>query len=140
MNGVDSSILVYAMDPMTAEHEKAKRAFLSQESWALNPTVVHEAYHALVFRRGMLARDARSKLHVLVGDKRTKFLNITKTISLHSLDLASEFNMGGRDSLIVGCYLLGGMESVLTHDGDLLNLGKVRFRGRQIAFSDPIAK
>ena len=140
MNGIDSSILVYAMDPMTAEHDKTKRAIMALEDWALNPTVVHEVYHALVFKRGMLARDARSKLRVLISDRRTKFLNITKTISLYSLDLASEFNLGGRDSLIVGCYLHGGMESVLTHDSDLLNLGKVRFKGRQIAFVDPVAE
>ena len=139
MNGVDSSILVYAMDPLTAEHDRAKRAIVALGDWALNPTVVHEVYHALVFKRGMLPQDAKSKLRVLVNDRRTKFLNITKTISLYSLDLASEFNLGGRDSLIVGCYLHSGMVSVLTHDSDLLHLGKVRFNGRQIAFTDPIA-
>ena len=140
MKGIDSSILVYAMDPMTAEHIKAKRAVIALGDWALNPTVVHEVYHALVFKRRIFAQDAKSKLRVLMNDTRTKFLNITKAISLYSLELASEFNLGGRDSLIVGCYLHSGMESMLTHDSELLNLGIVRFRGRQITFADPIAE
>ena len=112
---------------------------LSLHDWAVNPTVVHEIYHTLVFKRGMEPTDAKSKLKALVRDKRTHFFNITKTVSLHSLDLASEFRIGGRDSLIVGCYMLKGVEAMLTHDTGLLRMKKVDFRGRQLAFSDPLA-
>lgn len=139
MNGIDSSILVYAMDPTTDEHSKAKDAVLTLQSWAINPTVVHEAYHTLAFKRNMSPNDAKSKLGVLVRDGRTHFLSITKTVSLYSLDLASAFDMGGRDSLIIGCYLRNGINEMLTHDKDLLNLKEVRFRGQQIAFTDPLA-
>jgi predicted nucleic acid-binding protein len=139
LNGIDSSILVYAMDPTTDEHAGARDAIIALDDWALTPTVVHEVYHTLVFRRGMLTKDAKSKLRVLISDGRTKFLNITKSISLYSLDLASEFKLGGRDSLIVGCFLRNGVEAVLTHDRGLLDLRRVRFRGRQITFMDPIA-
>lgn len=127
------------MDPTTDEHPTAKNAMLSLQNWAMNPTVVHEVYHTLVFKRGMVPSDAKSKLNALVRDPRTSFLNITKTISLYSLDLASEFNMGGRDSLIIGCYMHNGIEAMLTHDSDLLEIGKVTFRGRQVSFNDPLA-
>ncbi len=140
MNGIDSSVLVYALDPTTNEHIKARDAIMALQDWALTPTVVHEVYHTLAFKRGMLGKDAKLKLRVLISDRRTKFLNITKTISLYSLDLASELRLGGRDSLIVGCYLRNGMEAVLTHDKDLLELSEVRFRGRQMIFTDPIAE
>lgn len=140
MKGIDSSVLVYAMDPTTNEHAKARDAIMALEDWALTPTVVHEVYHTLAFRRGMLLEAAKLKLRTLINDRRTKFLNITKTISLYSLDLASEFKLGGRDSLIVGCYLRNGMEAVLTHDRDLLKLSEVKFRDRQITFTDPIAE
>lgn len=140
MNGLDSSVVVYALDPTTAEHAKSMGAILGLEEWALTPTVVHEVYHTLVFRRGMRANDARSKLRALVGDGRTKFLNITKTVSLYSLDLASEFNLGGRDSLIAGCCLRNRVESLMTHDGELLKLGRVKFKGGTLAFIDPIGK
>lgn len=139
MNGIDSSILVYAMDPTTSEHRRARDSLLSLQSWAINPTVVHEVYHTLAFKRKMSPNDARSKLGIIVKDKRTNFLNITKTVSLYSLDLASEYEMGGRDSLIIGCYMRNGIETMLTRDKELLNLKKLRFRGRQITFADPLA-
>jgi len=81
--------------------------------------------------------DRRLKLRALVRDKRTIFLNLTKTISLYSLDLGPEFNLGGRDSLIVGCYMRNGMETMLTHDKELLKLKKLRFKAWEIAFVNP---
>ena len=139
MNGIDSSITVFALDPTASEHTKARDAIIRLHEWALTPTVVHEVYHSLVFKRGMSPKDARSKIRALVGDGRTNFINITRVISLYSLDLATEFRLGGRDSLIAGCYMRSGVESILTHDGDLLRLGKLRFKGRQVAFTDPLA-
>ena len=139
MKGVDSSILVYALDPETKEHSGAVRAVLSLQDWAVNPTVVHEIYHTLVFKRAMKPGDANLKIKTLLRDRRTHFFNITKTISLYSLDLASEFNMGGRDSLIIGCYMMNGLEGMLTHDGSILRIEKVDFRGRQITFHDPLS-
>ena len=139
LKGIDSSLLVYAMDPTTDEHTRARDAIVGLESWAVNPTVIHEAYHALVFKRKMAPGDARSKLTTLIRDRRTRFLNITRTVSLYAMDLAAEFSMGGRDSLIVGCYLHNALEAMYTHDGELLRRGKVAFRGQQIAFTDPLA-
>ena len=138
MNGLDSSIIVYALDPTTEEHEKSRDSVLSMRGWAINPTVVHEAYHTLVFKRGFSSTDARSKLDALVRDKRTTFLNLTKTISLYSMELASEFGLGGRDSLILGCYLRGGVEEVLTHDRELLRIGKLEYRDREVTLRDPL--
>lgn len=139
MNGIDSSVLVYALDPTTKDHVRARDSILSMQTWAINPTVVHEVYHTLAFKRSMGLRDAKSKLGALIRDGRTVFLNLTKTISLYSLDLASEFNLGGRDSLIVGCYLRNGMEAMFTHDRELLRLKRLRFEGREIVFTDPLA-
>jgi predicted nucleic acid-binding protein len=139
LNGIDSSILVCALDPTTDEHVKARDSILSTRAWAINPTVVHEVFHTLVFKRGMSPGDARLKVRALVRDKRTIFLNLTKTISLYSLDMGPEFNLGGRDSLIVGCYMRNGMETMLTHDKELLKHKKLRFKAREIAFVDPLA-
>jgi predicted nucleic acid-binding protein len=139
LKGIDSSILVYALDPQTKEHAMARDTVLSLQDWAINPTVVHEIYHTLVFKRGMEPNDAKSKLRAVVKDRRTHFFNITKAISLYSLDLASEFNIGGRDSLIIGCYMTNGAEGMLTHDASLLVIGRLNFRGRQMIFRDPLA-
>lgn len=139
MNGIDSSILVHALDPTTDEHVKARDSILSTQAWALNPTVVHESYHTLVFKRGMSPADGRLKLRTLVKDRRTVFFNLTKTVSLFSLDLGTKLNLGGRDALIVGCYLRNGIETMLTHDQDLLSLQSLRFKSREMKFVDPLA-
>lgn len=140
MNGIDSSVLVFAMDPTTSEHSIASKAILSLSGWALNPTVAHEVYHTLVFKRKMLPEDARTKLLVLINDRRSRFLNITKTVSLFSIDLAAEFNLGGRDALIVGCYMFNGAQAVLTHDRQLLRIESLEFRNRKISFVSPDAE
>ena len=137
---MDSSVLVYALDPATKEHGAAMEALLSLKDWAVNPTVVHEVYHTLVFKRGMKPDDAKSKLKAVMKDKRTLFFNITKTISLYSLDLASKFKMGGRDSLIVGCYMINRAEAILTHDAGLLGMNRLSFKGHQLSFQDPLGK
>jgi predicted nucleic acid-binding protein len=112
---------------------------LSLPNWAISPTVVHEVYQTLVYKRRMSTGDAGAKVGALVRDRRTTFLNMTRSISLYSLDLASKFGMGGRDSVIVGCYLRKGIETILTNDGELLNLKKVEFKGRKAAFVNPLA-
>ncbi len=139
MNGLDPSIVVYALDPTTEEHGKPKDSILSIQRWAVNATVVHEVYHTLVFKRGFSSADSRLKLGTLVRDSRTAFPNPTKAISLYSMELASEFDVGGRDSLILGCYLKGGIERVLTHDRELLRIGKLEYRGRGVILADPLA-
>jgi len=138
LNGIDSSILVFALDPDIEEHPEAMNAVMSTSDLAMNPTVIHETYHTLVFKRKMQPKDARSKLRTLIKEKKAHCFNITKTISLYSLDLASEFNLGGRDSLIIGCYLRNGVNIVLTHDKELLNISNLIFKGRKIEFRDPI--
>jgi len=52
LTGLDTNILCYALDPAYPEHKKLKNLLtnLSQENVvAINPTVLHETYHTLVF-------------------------------------------------------------------------------------------
>ncbi|MHB1909177.1 MAG: hypothetical protein ACYCQJ_09970 [Nitrososphaerales archaeon] len=77
---------------------------------------------------------------VLINDRRSHFLNITKKVSLFSIDLAAEFNLGGRDALIVGCYMFNGAQAVLTHDKQLLGIESLEFRNRKISFVSPGAE
>lgn len=101
--------------------------------------MVHETYHTLAFQRGISPADSRRKIVTLIRDRRTSFLNITKTASLVALDLAVMMNLGGRDSLILGTYLQGGIPEMYSHDQDMVKLGKVTIRGRSIRVSDPVA-
>jgi len=136
--GIDTNILVYALDPTFAEHERAKRALLAIDSRVVNATVIHETYHTLVFRRRMSPADSRTKIAEFLDDRRTGFVNLTRTVCLFALELASRMNLGGRDSLIIGSYLHDKIPEMYSHDEDLVGLGKVAMRGRAIRITDPV--
>jgi len=104
----------------------------------VNATVIHETYHTLVFRRKMSPFDSRRKIVEFLRDKRTSFINLTPTVSLFALDLAARMNLGGRDSLILACYLHNKVPEVYSHDEDLLNLTKVTAKGKSLRITDPI--
>ncbi len=126
------------MDPTFGKHKSARDAILALQNWAINPTVVHEAYHVLVFKRKISPSDAAIKIGSFVRNRRTKFLNITKSISLDSIRLAVESKLGGRDSLVIGCYVSNGVDEMLTHDGEILSLKEATLKGKTIRFADPL--
>ncbi len=138
MIGVDTNIVVYALGPTFPEHDEAKRAILSLDMWAVNAAVVHETYHTLVFHRKISPIDSRRKVVEFLADRRTNFVNLTRTVSMFALDLAAKMNLGGRDSLIVSCYLHNRIPEMYSHDKDLVKLGKVGLKGKTLRITDPI--
>jgi hypothetical protein len=66
--------------------------------------------------------DAVEKLTEFIKDDRTRFLNQTRLVSSFALALAERYNLGGRDSLIIGCYLYYGVSRIFTHDEEILKL------------------
>ncbi len=104
----------------------------------MNATVVHETYHALVFRRKISAADTRRKVVGFLNDGRTTFVNTIKAASLFSLTLAAKMNLGGRDSLIIGSYLHSRIGKMYSHDQDLVELRKVSAKGITFQITDPI--
>jgi len=78
--GIDTNILVYALDPICPEHTEAKKTLLSSERWAVNSTVIHECYHTLVFRRKISPIDSKLKIVETLKDSRTTFLNLTTRV------------------------------------------------------------
>ena len=138
MIGIDTNILVYALDPTCPEHAEAKQTILSSKGWAVNSTVVHECYHTLVFKRKIAPNDSKLKIVGILRDPRTTFLNLTRSASLLALDLATTMNLGGRDSLIIGSYLHKHVSEIYSHDDELTQLGEVSFKGRHAHIIDPI--
>ena len=50
--GLDTNIVCYMLDPSFPEHTAAGRvlrSLSSQSTGAINPTVLHESYHTLVY-------------------------------------------------------------------------------------------
>jgi len=136
--GLDTNILVYALDPTFSEHDQAKRAVISSGGCAVNSTVIHETYHTLVYRRRIAPADSKRKIVGLLRDRRVVFINLTKTVSLVALDLGAKMKLGGRDSLIVGCYLHNRIPEMYSHDEDMLRLRQVSAKGNTIRITDPV--
>jgi len=139
--GLDTNILCYAMDPSFPEHGKLRNLLLhlSQEfTVAVNPTVVHETYHTLVFRQKWLPDEAGRRLTMLLRHPFIKFYNQTKTVSVIALRLAEKHALGGRDALIIGNYLANRVPNLYTHDDDLLKLEEMTWKSYTMKFIDPL--
>ena len=62
--GLDTNIICYSLDDAYPEHEKLKNLLLDlspENKVAVNPTVIHEAYHVLVFTQKWLAARSRRR-------------------------------------------------------------------------------
>jgi predicted nucleic acid-binding protein len=141
LTGLDTNVLSYALDPAFTEHQKASSIVrnISREFLiAINPTVIHETYHTLVYKQKWLREDATYRLGLLLRQKNLVFFNQTKSISRNAMYLANKYELGGRDSLILSNYLLNDVTEMFTHDHKLAKLGKVASKDKILQLSDPI--
>jgi len=140
---LDTNILCYALDPLYPEHSKLRDLLLnlSQDfTVAVNPTVIHETYHTLVFRQKWLPEDAGKRLTMLMKHPFVEFYNQTKTVSLIGLRLAESHRLGGRDALVIANYIANKTPTLYTHDADLLELGEITWKGFKMMIMDPLTK
>ena len=137
---LDSNIIVYMLDPVYPEHVYCQYVSKLSKDFILciNPTVVHEAYHTLVYGQKWTRKDARRKLEALIKHPYTLFYNQTRRITLEALRIAEKYGLGGRDSLIITNYLLNNVRTMHTHDEEIKGIGEVEWRRWKIKFEDPI--
>lgn len=139
--GLDTNILCYAMDPAFPEHPRAA-SILKQISRnfrvAVNPTVLHETYHTLVYKQRWERDETGKRLLSLLRQKNVSFLNQTKSITTNAIYLANKYELGGRDSLILSNYMISEVDGVYTHDAELLQLGSVAIAAHELQLADPL--
>lgn len=140
--GLDANVLCYALDKAYPEHEKAKSLlFLSEENKvALNPTIIHETYHTLVFSQKWVPTEAAGSLKILLKNPYVEFLNQTRKTSIIALNLSMQYDLGGRDALIIANFLANKIPVMLTHDKPLLKIKKITWKNTNIAFKDPLTE
>lgn len=139
--GLDSNILIYALDPAYPEHKCVSNLLVnlsSKKPAALNPTIIHEAYHVLVFQLEWFPQEAAEKLSMLLKHPNVEFYNQTKKTSKIALDLAVKHNLGGRDALIIANFLANKVPLIYTHDQEILKLHKLSWRHLSVTFKDPL--
>jgi len=133
--GIDTNVLVAYLDQDHPDHVKVSR--LSNRKVALNPTVIHEAYHALVFKLKWNEDEASEVLKEAVNDENNIFINQSLTTTLAGLEMASEHHLGGRDALILANFLGGKIRKLLTLDEDLLKLKTVKYGKERLEIIRP---
>jgi predicted nucleic acid-binding protein len=141
--GLDTNILCYALDPAYPEHKTLSKLLLElspQNTIALNPTVIHETYHVLVFYSQWLPQEATKKLSLLLKHPHIEFYNQTKQTTQVALNIATQNNIGGRDALIIANYATNKTPIIYTHDQELLNLKQITWKNHQTTFKDPLNK
>jgi predicted nucleic acid-binding protein len=141
--GLDTNILCYALDPAYPEHKSLSNLLVglsSENMVALNPTVIHEVYHVLVFYLQWLPEEAAKRLSLLLKHPYVEFFNQTKKTTQIALNLSVKHNLGGRDALIIANFLANKISTVYTHDHKLLELQKIAWRNFCVTFKDPLTK
>jgi predicted nucleic acid-binding protein len=139
--GLDTNILCYALNRLYPEHEKVKDLLfsISPESLvALNPTVLHETYHTLVYYSKWLPEEAVRRLTALLRHPYIEFYNQTQKTSLIALNLAVKYNLDGRDALITANCLANKILILYTHDKTLLKLQKITWKNTNLTYKDPL--
>ncbi len=134
--GVDTNVLVAFLDKQHPDHPEAKR-LESIPNTATNPTVIHEAYHTLVYAQKWDKKEAVDTLNLYINLNTTLFLNQTREITKLGLSIGLEYPLGGRDSLILANFLFNRIERIVTFDGALLHLEKLTIDGGTLGIIAP---
>lgn len=140
--GIDTNILCYALDPAFPEHRSVASLLVGaspDSQVAIGPTVVHETYHTLVYDQKWQREDAKTRLALVLKHPSVKFYNQTKSVSSLGLDLATKYKLGGRDSLVLACFLANGVSKIYSHDSHLVMLGEVGWKALMTKVVDPLA-
>jgi predicted nucleic acid-binding protein len=139
--GLDTNILCYALNARYPEHEKVKNLLidLSPENMvAINPTVLHEAYHTLVYYSAWVPEEAARRLSALLKHPYIEFYNQTQKTTQIALNLAVKHNLDGRDALITANYIANKIFTLYTHDKQLLKLQKITWKNTSLTYKDPL--
>jgi predicted nucleic acid-binding protein len=100
---------------------------------ALNPTIIHEAYHTLVFKMKWTPQEASTVLIDASTDAHNLFINQTLTTTRIGLHIATRHGLGGRDALILANFLAAGITELVTLDDKLINLKRVAYGRRSMS-------
>ena len=141
ITGLDANILCYALDPAYPEHEKLKELLISlspENRVAINPTILHETYHTLVFGQKWVPNEAGRRLKMLLKHPYIEFFSQTKKTCIIALNLALQHKLGGRDALITANFLANKVPTIYTHDQEVLVRKKISWKSFHVAFKDPL--
>ncbi len=132
--GIDSNVLLAYLMPDHPDHNLTQG--LTRKAHAVNPTVLHETYHASVFK---LKRRPDQTVRTLLDYMRFVLcLPVTAGTVNIGLKLALKHSLGGRDALILATYLLSKEVRIfVSMDKTLLAVGEVKLGKKVLRMYPP---
>ena len=122
MRGIDSNILVYALNKDLPEHLPCKQLLIDivngKELVSIPSVVFMESFHALVKSYKYKEVEVKKRLVALIDSKNINILVISTSTVLLAFEIVEKYKTGGRDSLIAASLLENNIQEIFSHDSD----------------------
>jgi predicted nucleic acid-binding protein len=122
MRGIDSNILVYALNKDLSEHlpckELLKRIVNGEEVIGIPSIVFMECFHALVKAFKYKEIEVKKRLVAIIDSMNVNVLDICTSSILLAFEIAEKYKTGGRASLIAASLLENKIQELYSHDSD----------------------
>lgn len=122
MRGIDSNILVFALNKDLPEHLPCKELLIDiingNEVVSIPSIVFMECFHALVKAFKYKEVEVKKRLIAIIDSKNINVLDISTSSILFAFEIAEKFRTGGRDSLITASLLENKIQEIYSHDSD----------------------
>ena len=122
MRGMDSNILVYALNKDLPEHLNCKELLINiineKELVSIPSIVFMECFHALVKAFKYKEVEVKKRLIAIIDSKNINVLEISTSSILFAFEIAEKYKTGGRDSLIAASLLENKIQEIYSHDSD----------------------
>ncbi|KKK47985.1 hypothetical protein LCGC14_3149670 [marine sediment metagenome] len=122
MRGIDSNILVYALNKDLPEHLHCKQLLINivngKELVSIPSIVFMECFHALVKAFNFIEVEVKKRLIAIIDSKNINVLDISTSSILLAFEIAEKYRTGGRDSLIAASLLENKIQEIYSHDRD----------------------
>jgi len=120
MKGVDANIIVYAFNSDLQEYNSCnpliEKIAVGDEIVSISSIVFMESYHALVYKYKFSASEVKKRIIAILESENVVVLNISSATILYAFEIASFYNIGGRDSLIAANLLENNVKEIYSHD------------------------
>ena len=133
--GIDTNVLVAFFDKDHPDNRKTKNLMTFQYH-AVNPTIIHEAYHTLVYKQKWRREDAKNTLNDYIDLDTILFLDQTKKVTKLGLEIGAIYGLGGRDSLILANFITNSIERMITFDRELLEAKIIQINERELEITE----
>jgi len=122
MKGMDSNILVYALNKDLPEHKFCKalieKIAKGDETISIPAIVFMECFHALVHAYKFKESEVKERLLSIMDSENISVLEISVSTILLAFEIAEGYKTGGRDSLIAASLLENNIKEIYSHDRD----------------------